>query len=132
MIHSPIVESVVSEVTDVDDVCSPRRDKREQAAVDKEIEELEAELEIARLEAKLAKLRNAKKSSVNVSVSVSSNSSIGRSSIDAADVAVRQNSYESEASVKFSDIHSSKSEGDGDKRTRGDLALDTNSDGIDI
>jgi hypothetical protein len=130
MIHSPIVESVVSEVTDVDDVCSPHRDKREQAAVDKEIEELEAELEIARLEAKLAKLRNAKKSSV--SVSVSSNSSIGRSSYDAADTAVRQNSYESEVSVKFGDINinSSKSECDSEKRAR-DQPLD-NSDGIDI
>lgn len=118
----------MSEVTDVDDdASSPHRDKREQAAVDKEIEELEAELEIARLEAKLAKLRNAKKSSV----SVSSNSSLGRSSNDNAETPVRQSSYESEASAKF-DIHSSKSESESEKRARGDLPQDSNSDGIDI
>jgi hypothetical protein len=34
--------------------------ERDQAVVDKQIEELEAELEIARLEAKLMKLRNSK------------------------------------------------------------------------
>lgn len=39
---------------------SQKNNERTQAGVDKEIEELEAELEIARLEAKILKLRNAK------------------------------------------------------------------------
>ena len=53
----PIAESIEIESTGVDN----NNCAKDQAAVDKEIEELEAELEIARLEAKLAKLRNGKK-----------------------------------------------------------------------
>jgi hypothetical protein len=45
--------------------------ERDQAAVDKQIEELEAELEIAKMEAKLMKLRNTKAKQTKVYVPLS-------------------------------------------------------------
>ena len=121
MQHSATLESAENENTDLDE--GGGGDKRDQAAVDKEIEELEAELEIARLEAKLAKLRNAKKSTAP--------SFLGRGSIDGAEIAVRMGSYESIGSGVFGE---SVSKGEDDKRSRGDLTPthDNGHDSIDL
>lgn len=121
MQHSATLESTESENTDLDESCGP--DKRDQAAVDKEIEVLEAELEIARLEAKLAKLRSAKKSTIT--------SHLSRGSADGSEIAVRMGSYESTGSGAFGE-NGSKAEDD--KRSRGDLApsQDIGHDGIDL
>jgi hypothetical protein len=127
MQHSATLESAESENTDLDGGGGNRNgngigaDKRDQAAVDKEIEELEAELEIARLEAKLAKLRNAKKSSVP--------SHLGRGSIDGAEIAVRMGSYESTGSGAFGE---NVSKGEEERRNKGDLTPthDNGHDGI--
>lgn len=121
MQHNATLESAESESTDLDE--GGGADKRDQAAVDKEIEELEAELEIARLEAKLAKLRNAKKSAIP--------SHLGRGSIDGAEIAVRMGSYESIGSSAFGE---NASKGDDDKRNRGEFAPthDNGHDGIDL
>jgi hypothetical protein len=127
MQHSATLESAESETTDLDDGGGNGNgngaDKRDQAAVDKEIEELEAELEIARLEAKLAKLRNAKKSAVP--------SHLGRGSIDGAEIAVRVGSYESTGSGAFVE---NVSKGEDERRNRGDLTPthDNGHDGIDL
>jgi hypothetical protein len=133
---TPVLDIHHSESTETDDGFST--DKRHQSTVDKEIEELEAELEIARLEAKLAKLRHVKKGSNSDSSSGnnSGSNSVGRTSHDASDVTVRMSSYEGDQSSRFSDVSmkvEEERERERDMRSKGDSTpLDKSSDGIEL
>ena len=132
--QTPVIDPQHSESTETDDGFST--DKRSQATVDKEIEELEAELEIARLEAKLAKLRNVKKGSNSGSSSGnnSGSNSVDRNSHDASDVAVRLGSFEGDQSSRFNDvIVNVDEEREREVRSKGSTTpLDKATDGIDL
>ena len=110
---------------------------KDQAVVDKEIEELEQELEIARLESKLAKLRNAKKSGGGFSsqsqMSMSGLTSAGLSpkgSHDTEDSMTRRGSHELEVGINSPKANTSISD---EKRFRAvDAVSSSASEHIDI